>query len=250
MLAQVVNTITPTNTMTFSELSIGQPAGAATVAVVTQGGARANTTVNSGNTLELQGSVTVIDEPLSINGVGKLIGPLSYVGATVLGTGALRSVSGDNAWVGTATGNLITLAGGAVYNVDDGATLKLAASVNVGGNATYKAGAGQLEITSPAGLNMGLHRHGPDLRQRRRGAVEQGRWRRRTRVQTLTALGLTDEQQRVTFGVTNPTAGSWSLMFQGQSTTLLPNNATADQVQAALANLAAVGGASKRRRAG
>jgi autotransporter-associated beta strand protein len=217
------------------------PSITASVTTQIQGGTRSPTVVNSGYTLELEGGVTVTDEPLTLTGTGRLLGSLSYVGQTVAGTGALRAVSGSNVWQGSTAANLITPSGDPTYRADEGARLVLAASINASTRALYKTGPGEVEIRSPAGVNTTYTGTGATyvnegvlvLNKPARLADES---------QVLTHLGLADEQQRVTFSVTNPTSGSWSLSFEGQTTAMLAYNASATNVRDALAALAAVGG--------
>ncbi len=80
------------------------------------GATNGTTTVSSGATLELSNGITVSDEGLSLNGTG--VGSL----------GALRSVSGNNSYLG-----LITQAGNSYYGADSGATLTIS---NVSGGTT------------------------------------------------------------------------------------------------------------------
>lgn len=75
------------------------------------------TTVNSGDALEISGGITVAGEGLLLNGTGP---------AT---TGALRNVSGTNAWTG-----VIDLAGDARINADAGTQLTVAA-ITAGGTS-------------------------------------------------------------------------------------------------------------------
>jgi len=73
------------------------------------------TTVNSGDALEIAEGITVAGESLLLNGTG------------VANTGALRNVSGTNAWTGT-----IDLAGDARINADVGSQLTVSA-ITAGG---------------------------------------------------------------------------------------------------------------------
>lgn len=73
------------------------------------------TTVNSGDALEISGGITVAGESLLLNGTGPST------------TGALRNVSGINAWTGT-----IDLAGDARINADAGTQLTVSA-ITAGG---------------------------------------------------------------------------------------------------------------------
>lgn len=75
------------------------------------------TTVNSGDALEIAGGITVAGEALLLNGTGPSA------------TGALRSVSGTNAWSGT-----IDLAGDARINADAGSHLTVSA-ITAGGTS-------------------------------------------------------------------------------------------------------------------
>jgi autotransporter-associated beta strand protein len=219
------------------------PAGITTSVVnQIQGGTRLATVINGGYTLELDGGVTVTDEPLSINGVGRPIGGLTYYAQTIIGTGALRAVSGVNTWQSTATANLISPAGSSAYVAEAGAKLVVAASINAGTSNLYKSGAGEVEITNPTGLNMTYTGTGATFVNE--GVLVLNKQVVRTNeVQTLGQLGLNDEQQRLQFSAT-PTAGSWSLSFLGQTTALMAYNASATNVRDALAALSTVGGTS------
>ncbi|MBE7494392.1 MAG: autotransporter-associated beta strand repeat-containing protein [Verrucomicrobiaceae bacterium] len=75
------------------------------------------TTVNSGDALEIDGGITVAGESLLLNGTGPAA------------TGALRSVSGINAWTG-----VIDLAGDARINADAGSQLTVGA-ITAGGTS-------------------------------------------------------------------------------------------------------------------
>ncbi len=95
-------------------------------------------TVDDGAALELQGSITVGAEALSIRGTG------------AVGTGALLNVSGDNTW-----GGAITLGvGGARINSDSG-TFTLSGAI--GGNARplTAGGAGNTTISGVIGTASG-----------------------------------------------------------------------------------------------
>jgi autotransporter-associated beta strand protein len=219
------------------------PAITASVVNQVQGGVRNNTVINSGFTLELEGGVTVTDEPLTLTGAGRLVGPLSYVGQTVLGTGALRAVSGENTWRGTTAANLITPSGDTTYSADAGAKLILAASVNAGTRLMYKTGAGEVEVGSPAGVNTTYT--GTGATYVNEGVLILNKPANPgNEVKLLSHLGLTDEQQRILFSKTNPTAGSWSLTFQGETTSLLAYNASSTNVRDALAALSGVSGSA------
>jgi autotransporter-associated beta strand protein len=216
------------------------PSTTASVANHVQGGTRNGTVVNSGYTLEMDGSITVTDEPLSVNGIGRYAGELSYIGGTLIGTGALAAVSGENTWTATSTGNLITAAGNVAYSANAGARLVLSASVTASGNNLYKTGDGEVELTNPNGLNTTYS--GTGATYVNEGVLLLNKSANLTNeVQSLSQLGLTDEQQRIAFSVTNPTGGSFKLSFAGQTTASLANSANAAQVQAALEGLSSIG---------
>jgi len=94
------NTYTGQTTVTAGVLNVRD--GAAL------GGAAGGTSVASGAALELEGDITVAGEALALSGTG------------VAGSGALRNVSGSNAWNGT-----ITLAGATAIQSDAGQLLSL-----------------------------------------------------------------------------------------------------------------------------
>jgi autotransporter-associated beta strand protein len=329
-----------------------------TINNLVQGGTRNNTTVSSGFTLELGGGITITNEPLVVSGVGRLSVPVTYVGATVTGTGAVRATSGDNTlqaraddeqqvieftnpapasgtWTvafngqttsalsNTATaadvkaalgalssvGNpanvnvtgdmatgftvtfvgartrtayglmsvvsntldstsivigevtagspgtaaLFTFGGNTTLSANAGAKLTIAESIdgsvaaNVY-NALIKVGDGVVEMASPSGantspaaaLNVSFIGNGQTFVND--GTLLLNKAVTLTNeVQLLSALGKTDEQQRITFSVTNPTAGTFTLAFNGQTTAAIAYNANAAQVQAALAALPSIG---------
>jgi fibronectin-binding autotransporter adhesin len=216
------------------------PTVTASVANLSQGGLRNDTVVNSGFTLELDGDLTVTDEPLSLNGIGRYFGEIDYIGGTLVGTGALAAVSGASTWTATNTANLITYAGSAAYNASAGARLVLAASINAGTSNTYKTGDGEVEITNPGGLNVSFT--GTGATYVNEGVLLLNKSATLTNeTQSLSQLGLTDEQQRILFSITRPTGGSFKLTFAGQTTASLSNSANAAQVQAALEALSSIG---------
>lgn len=114
------------------------------------GSTTANTVVNSGGVLEVDGTagnLLAIPEPITINGSGIINGPITAVLTTVLGTGALRNVAGDNTWAGTVT---IGSSNSAI-GVDGASSLGLAGVVAFGNNLnTVKVGAGKLELSGSA----------------------------------------------------------------------------------------------------
>src|SRR5205823_3802800 len=58
--------------------------------------ATANTVVNAGAALELQGSITLTDEPITNSSVGLLPPGATVLGNTPIGSGGVRSVLGNN----------------------------------------------------------------------------------------------------------------------------------------------------------
>jgi fibronectin-binding autotransporter adhesin len=95
------------------------------------GNASAGTLVNSGAAIEMVGPINVVDEVLELSGEG------------ILGTGALRSVSGTNTWSG-----LITLAANARINSESGSTLSITNTINdvSNQNVTF-GGAGDMLVS-------------------------------------------------------------------------------------------------------
>ena len=97
------------------------------------------TTVLSGGTLEVQGSITVTNEALTISGSGVSAG------------GALRSVSGTNAYNGD-----ITLAGAARINADAGLlNLTNAGTITGPGHGLTLGGAGNIVVSRVIGTGSG-----------------------------------------------------------------------------------------------
>src|SRR5262249_18318094 len=92
------------------------------------GSTAAGTTVASGATLQLQNSITVGDEALSLAGTG------------FNNNGALENVSGENNWSGP-----ITLAADSRVQTESGTILGLAGAIT---------GAGALEKTGPGTLGL------------------------------------------------------------------------------------------------
>lgn len=87
------------------------------------------TTVASGAALQVQGSIAVGNEFLSLNGTG------------IANDGALRSISGTNSWAGP-----IDLASAATIKTDAG-TLTLTGNINATGSALTVGGAGDTYIS-------------------------------------------------------------------------------------------------------
>ncbi|MCE9554152.1 MAG: autotransporter-associated beta strand repeat-containing protein, partial [Planctomycetes bacterium] len=99
------------------------------------------TTVSSGATLELQGSIAVGAETLSLNGTG----------TTSLGAiGALRNISGNNSW-----GGAITLAAASRINSDSGTLTINSGSAISGASALTVGGAGNVTINDEIGIGAG-----------------------------------------------------------------------------------------------
>ena len=115
------NTYTGTTTLSAGTV-VADDAGAL-------GGTGSGTTVATGATLSLQGSLTFDAEGLTLNGDG--------VGSN----GALRNISGDNTWQGTAALNSDSSVG-----VDTGTTLDISGVVS-GSNALTKIGDGSLTLS-------------------------------------------------------------------------------------------------------
>jgi len=95
------------------------------------GSAAGGTTVATGAALEVQGSITVGAEALTLNGAG------------VGGMGALRSVGGDNTWNGT-----VAMENNTSIRVDPGSTLTLNGQMTSGYSAWNKRGEGTLILTA------------------------------------------------------------------------------------------------------
>jgi autotransporter-associated beta strand protein len=93
-------------------------------------------TVSNNAALQLQGGIEVGSEALTLNGSG------------VSSTGALRNISGNNAWAGG-----ISLGSASRINSDAG-TLTLSGGITGAGQSLTLGGAGEIEITS-AGINTG-----------------------------------------------------------------------------------------------
>jgi autotransporter-associated beta strand protein len=109
-------------------------------------GAATTTTVASGASLELNlpdGSNTIDNENLNIVGSGILNGPVATYYTGVLGTGALRNLSGDNTVSGTVTLN----GGDAAIEIAADVTLILSGQVTQSGTRSLiKDGPGTLEL--------------------------------------------------------------------------------------------------------
>ena len=126
------NTYTGATTISGGVLNIQSATGLGTTA----GG----TTVNSGAALQLQGSITVGNEALTLNGSG------------IASDGALRNISGTNSMSGAITLGSATTIG------SDAGTLTLSGAFNNGGFLLTEAGAGNLTlsgvVSGPGGLTM------------------------------------------------------------------------------------------------
>lgn len=103
------------------------------------GGAPANgTTVNSGAALQMQGSIAVGNEYLTLNGTG------------IANDGALRSLSGTNSWAGP-----INLASDSLVQTDSG-TLSFTGAITSGSNKNLTVGgAGDTYISGAIGTGTG-----------------------------------------------------------------------------------------------
>jgi len=96
------------------------------------------TTVNSGAALQMQGSIAVGNEYLTLNGTG------------IASDGALRSLSGDNSWAGS-----INLASDSLVKTDSG-TLTLTGSITSSANKNLTVGgAGDTYISGSIGTGNG-----------------------------------------------------------------------------------------------
>jgi len=108
----------------------------------------ATTTVINGPTLQVQGSVTVGNEVLQLNGYGQ-------GGTNLSSTGALESVSGANIWQGSVTAN------NASIGVDTG-SLTLTGTLTA--NGLTKVGSGTLFLTAvPSSSSSGISVNGGSL---------------------------------------------------------------------------------------
>ena len=103
------------------------------------GDTSAGTTVASGAALQIQGDITVGDEPLTLGGTG------------VGGTGALRNISGTNTY-----GGLLTLTG-STHIISNAGTLTLSNPGTIGGDTfpLVVGGAGDTVIQSILGTTTG-----------------------------------------------------------------------------------------------
>lgn len=141
----------------------GTLAGGATIGAgaTSQGGGLANiaaaqTTVSGSGSLELDNVGTIVNEQLVLNNTGVLNGNVNPVwnnGAqAATGTGALRNVTGNNTWNGTAAGqgNVSIANNPTTIRVEMGTTLTLGATTGVnmlaGAGSLLKTGAGVLEL--------------------------------------------------------------------------------------------------------
>jgi fibronectin-binding autotransporter adhesin len=107
------------------------------------GGTTNGTTVAAGSALELAGGITVANEALTLSGTGILNTTPNALATAVLGSGALRSLSGSNAWTGTITlGDTID-----VFGVESGSSLQVHILTGTGGSrGVAKVGTGTLEF--------------------------------------------------------------------------------------------------------
>ena len=115
------NTYSGTTSITAGVLNIQNASG---LGATTNG-----TTVSSGAALELQGSLAIGAEALTLNGTG------------ISGTGALRSISGTSSWAGA-----LTLGSDSSIGVDAG-SLTISGAVAGSGFALSKVGGGTLTLT-------------------------------------------------------------------------------------------------------
>jgi len=98
------------------------------------GSTSASTTVATGAILEIQGGINVGAEALTVNGFGGM--------ASVVSTGALRSLSGANTWAGT-----VTLNSGSI-GVDSGSLTLTNLSVTGVQPGLTKVGSGTLDVVN------------------------------------------------------------------------------------------------------
>lgn len=118
------NTYTGLTTINFGAINVQNATALGTPA--------AGTTVATGAALQIQGGITIGTEALTLNGTG------------AVGTGALRSISGNNTWAGN-----ITLGSASSIGTDGGT---LTVSGNVGGAfGLTVSGAGDTSITGVIG---------------------------------------------------------------------------------------------------
>ncbi len=187
-------------------VATGATGTVANVARVTAGHPTA-TVVSSGATLQLQGGINVSTDALTLNGIG----------ANPAG-GALESVSGVNTWSAP-----ITLGSTSSIGADASSTLIInqAISDNSNGFGVNKVGTGTVQY---AGTTSNAY---TGLTQVFAGTLQ------------LNKTATLDTQA---VALTGTSTGTFSLTFNGQTTSPLAFNATAVQVQTALNSLSSIGG--------
>ena len=128
------NTYTGTTTVTAGILNIQNAAAL--------GGTGSGTTVSSGAALQIQGSIAVGAEALTLNGTG------------ISSTGALRNISGTNSWSGAVT------LGSASEITSDAGTLTLSGAFANGGFLATFGGAGNSTVSGVLSGTGGLTKTG------------------------------------------------------------------------------------------
>jgi len=115
------------------------------------------TVVAAGAALELAGDVSINNEYLGLGGTGLINAPITALSTSAVGTGALRSVDGENVWNGTV---VLNGANGATSGIAaDSGKLTVSGAINQQiantdqTNVLVKTGAGILEMAGATNNN-------------------------------------------------------------------------------------------------